>query len=105
MKSYLLALTFTLLLVGCQSMPAKDSPIFVKYKYIVMSVPDDLLEIPPPTYKIDPATVTDRDTGVWMVDSERRAIELEKKLRKIREYLKIQQAEVAKLPEPDVVKR
>ena len=105
MKTYLLALTFTLLLMGCEAMPTRDGPLFVKYKYVVITVPDELLEIPAPTYKIDPSVATDKDAGVWLVDSERRALELEKRLKQIKAYIAKQQEEVAKFPQPDVIKR
>lgn len=98
-------LLIALLLTGCEAMPTRDGPLFVKYKYVVISIPDDLLEIPPPTYKIDPSAATDRDASVWMIDSERRAVELEKRLKRIKAYQQKQQDEVAKLPQPDVIKR
>lgn len=105
MRNFIISFVATLLLVGCEAMPTRDGPLFVKYKYVVISIPEELLEIPPPVYKIDPNTTTDRETGVWMIDSERRAIELEKRLKRIKEYQKKQQEEVAKLPAPDVIKR
>ena len=105
MKSFILSFVFVLLLAGCEAIPTRDGPLLVKYKYVVISIPDELLELPSPMYKIDPDKATDKDTGLWITDSERRALELEKRLKKIREYQKRQLEEVNKLPQPDVIKR
>ena len=102
MKKLLIAL-MALSLSGCAHFFCKEPDQIVKYKYIVTTVPDDLLTIPAPVYKIDPTKATDKETGLWMTDSERRAIELEKKLKRIKELQDKQLQDVKKLPADDVI--
>lgn len=100
-----LILAICLLLAGCTSMQTRDGPLFVQYKYVFVTIPDDMLEVPEPVYKLNPETATDRDAGVWMLDSERRALELEKKLKRIKAYQDQKLQDLKKLPEDDVIKR
>lgn len=94
-----------LLLSGCATTQLLDQPLFTKYKYVVTTVPEELLTIPAPTYRIDPATATDKEGAKWIVDDKGRAIELEKRLKAIKAWQDRQLLEIKKLPEADVVKR
>jgi hypothetical protein len=102
MKKLLIAF-MALSLSGCAHFLCKEPDQIVKYKYIVTTVPDDLLTIPAPIYKIDPTKATDKETGLWMIDSERRAIEIEKKLKQIKELQDKQLQDMKKLPADDVI--
>ena len=99
----LLVLLMALSLTGCASWLCKEPTQVVKYKYIVSTVPDDLLAIPDPMYKIDPTTATDKAAGLWMTDSERRSLELEKKLKQIKALQAKQLEDLKKLPPEDVI--
>ena len=63
-----------------------EQPVAVSYKYVISLIPDDLMKIPNPVYKIDPKTSTDKDAARWMLESEQRALNLEQQLNAIKKY-------------------
>lgn len=98
-----LIITICLLMMGCSSITKKESPTqIVKYKYIAYTVPSELLTIPTPITRIDPKRVTDKDIGIWIIDSERRSIELEKRLKAIKTLQEKQLRDLKKINSEDV---
>ena len=79
-------LAIALLLSGCGAFETKEQPVAVQTKYVITTIPAEMLTVPPPTYKIDPATATDKDAAHWMTDSEARYLEIEKKLQAVKKY-------------------
>ena len=76
------------LLTGCSTLcpTPKDPQVAVKYKYVVNQIPDDMFTIPGQPYTIDPDLATDKDAAEWMLTSEARYIEIEKKLKAIKDF-------------------
>jgi len=98
-----LLLSLALLLPGCTQQVKPDVPVAVHYKYIVNTIPSGLLEIPDPVYKIDPINSTDKDAANWLIDSEKRAVEIEDKLKAVREF-QDNQLRNLKVPPEDLIK-
>ena len=103
MKNILLIAGCLVLLTGCPTMPKVDVPVAVKYKYVITTIPEDLLVMPPPTYKIDPKTATDKEMAKWMSDSEQRYLEIEKRLKIAKEY-QANKLKNLKIPTEDIIK-
>lgn len=91
-------------LTGCPTMgPLRDQEVAVKYKYVVTSIPVDLTTVPPATVKIDPKTATDKEMAKWMADSEARYLEIEKRLKAIKDYQENKLKDL-KIPAEDIIK-
>jgi len=102
MKTILTILS-CLILVGCGSSPKAPEPTqVIKYKYVVYSVPNELLAIPSQVKKLDPLKATDKDVGLWILDSEKRSFEMEKKLKAIKSLQEKQKTDLKKLRQEDV---
>ena len=100
----LIIFILTIFLTGCVTFSKKpDQELIVKYKYIVTEIPAELLVIPAPMYKINPKTATDKDAAQWLIDSEKRFLEIEKKLQAIKAYLDKKLKEL-NIPENDLIK-
>jgi len=92
------------LLVGCaNTKQLVDQSVVVKYKYIVMLIPEEMLTIPDLERKLDTMIATDKDAAKWMIDWERRYQEIEKRLRTVKEYQDRRLRELT-LPPEDVIK-
>lgn len=78
-----------LFLGGCSTtVPKKPEPeIVVKYKYIVTTVPEELLTKPEPVPPINLDTATDAIAARWALARDKRARVIELKLDRVREYL------------------
>ena len=83
----ILTLILAMLITGCATRPVKEPQILVKYKYVVTSIPSEMLEIPVPVRELDLSTATDQDAARWIISSEKRSLELEAKLKAIKSYL------------------
>jgi hypothetical protein len=102
MRLFLLALI--LAISGCATNPAApDKDVVVKYKYVVTTVPVELLTMPDPMYTIDVKTATDKEAAIWLIDSEKRAQIIESKLAAIKAFLERKIKEL-NVPEADVIR-
>jgi hypothetical protein len=89
MKNILISLLACFSLSACSFpwvKPDQDKPIVVKYKYIVTTIPDTMLMIPPKVDKVDPFSITDKDAAKWLIDSEVRSSTIESQLKAIKTY-------------------
>ena len=87
MKKLLLFLMLGISLSACDLMPVKpDQPVAVKYKYIVNTIPAEMLTVPANIPDLDLSVATDKDAAKWMIDSEQRSQEIEKKLKAVKTY-------------------
>lgn len=89
MKKLILILAM-LVLAGCAStgttIPIEPTTV-LHYKYIVTTVPAEMLIVPPPVPNIDLTTATDKDVAAWMLDGEQRTEGLEDRLKAVKTYL------------------
>lgn len=100
----LIALCLVVTLYGCGTQKQLvDQSVAIKYKYVVMTVPEEMLTIPDTERKLDITTATDKDAAKWMVDWERRYQEIEKRLKMIKAYQDRRLRELT-LPPEDVIK-
>lgn len=99
----LITICVLLMLGGCVTNPPKEQPIALKYKYVVMLIPDEMLEIPEVEKTLNTNTATDKDAAKWMVYWERRYQEIEKRLKTIKTYQDRRLKELT-LPPEDVIK-
>lgn len=103
MKSLLIALVPLFLLAGCETNPIKpEEKIVTKYKYVVTTIPEEMLEVPKPVPNIDTKTSTDKDAALWLVEKEKRTQELEKKLRAVKSYQDRKLKELT-VPKEDII--
>ena len=83
----LLIIMMAISLSACELFPVKpDQPVVVKYKYVVNTIPDEMLSIPAAVPDLDLSVATDKDAAKWMIDSEQRAQAVEKKLKAVKLY-------------------
>ena len=83
----LLILMMAISLSACELFPVKpDQPVLVKYKYIVNTIPEEMLSIPTAVPDLDLSVATDKDAAKWMIDSESRYQTIEKKLEAVKTY-------------------
>lgn len=101
----IIALCTVALLSGCAlfQQQKQEQPVAIKYKYVVMTVPEEMLEVPPVERKLDTTTATDKDAAKWMIDWERRYQEIERRLKMIKSYQDRRLKELT-LPPEDVIK-
>lgn len=77
------------LLTGCASWktPGKiDQPVLIQQKLVPITIPDEMLEIPPYPAAVDPYKMTDRDLAEWLIDNEKRNQEIGNRLDAIKKY-------------------
>ena len=83
------ALILLLTLLGCASQPVipPEPKVIVKIERIVAPIPNALLDIPDPVPNLELEVLKTDDKAVakWLLDSEERTLNLEGKLRQIRE--------------------
>ncbi len=83
-------ITLALALTGCaawETVPDKvDQPVVIQQKLIPLTIPDELLEVPPYPEPVNPRTMTDKDLANWLIDNERRNQEIAKRLDAIKKY-------------------
>lgn len=105
MKALLATLTMCFALTGCIGTmpPQRDAEIIVKYKYIINTIPAEMLEVPAPVPNIDAKTADDKTVGNWMLDSEKRALAIEDKLKAVKDLQDKRLEEAKKLPKEDVI--
>lgn len=94
---------FCLALAGCETIQKLDQTTATRYKYVVTQIPDEVLKVPNPMYKIDPKTATDKEMAKWMADSEQRYLEIERKLREVKEYQEKKLKDL-KVPPEDIIR-
>ncbi len=100
----LIALLLVAVLAGCATQKQLvDQTVAIKYKYVVMLVPEEMLAIPEVERKLDTTIATDKDAAKWMVDWERRYQEIERRLKTIKTYQDRRLKELT-LPPEDVIK-
>lgn len=100
----IIALCLVILLGGCASTKQLvDQSVVVKYKYVLMTIPDEMLVIPEVEKNLDLTTATDKDAAKWMIDWERRYQEIEKLLKTIKTYQNRRISELT-LPPEDIIK-
>lgn len=100
----ILGLCLAAMLVGCATeKQLVDQPVVIKYKYVISTIPDEMLTVPPPEQPLDPNTATDKDAAKWLVAWEKRYQEIERRLKAIADY-QIQRLKELKIPPEDVVK-
>jgi hypothetical protein len=104
MKTFIALCLAASLLGGCASTKQLvDQGTVVKYKYVLMTIPNEMLVIPEVERTLDTTTATDKDTAKWMIDWERRYQEIEKRLKTIKIYQDRRIRELT-LPPEDVIK-
>jgi hypothetical protein len=99
----ILALIMSIALVGCDTLPKVEENTVVKFKYIVNTIPSELLAVPAPLPKVDPTKDDDKTIGNWLLDGEKRSLEIEGKLRSIKKLQDQRLEELKKLPKDDVI--
>lgn len=102
MKLIIAALA-ALSLAGCSYNIKEDQPVVVKHTETLITIPDSMFEIPDPIALIDPTKINDKIFAIWLLSKEARAIEIEKRLKAIKEYQdkkKAEQEAAQKLTEP-----
>ena len=100
----LIALCLAIMLGGCAiDKQLVDQTVAIKYKYIVMTIPEEMLTVPNVERKLDPNVATDKETAKWMIDWERRYQEIENRLKTIKTYQDRRLKELT-LPPEDVIK-
>lgn len=103
MKHILVPL-LVLSIAGCAIDEVKvDAPAVIKYKYVINTVPDEMLVKPDPIPRIDPAVATDKDAANWMLESEKRYMIIEKRFDAVKQYLQ-EKIMNFKIPAEDVIK-
>lgn len=104
MKILITTLCLVALLSGCTTTKQLvDQSVAIKYKYVVMLIPEEMLTVPEVEQKLDTTTATDKDTAKWLVDWERRYQEIEKRLKTIKIYQDRRFKELT-LPPEDIIK-
>ena len=98
-----LMLVMSIGLVGCDTMPKRDQPVLIKYKYIINTIPADMLDIPAPITPVDSKIADDLAVGNWMIDSEKRVLEIEGKLKSVKKLQDQRLEDAKKLPKDDVI--
>ena len=73
------------LLTGCASLCEKPEMI-VKTEVIKMKIPEALMEVPAYSKNIDVETATQADVSKFIVETEKRMYELERKLEEIKKF-------------------
>jgi hypothetical protein len=92
------------MLTGCETNPTIPEPsIVIKYKYIVETVPDDMLVVPNSLPKIDPNSTDDAALADWLLDGEKRALEIESKLKAIKALQEQRLKDLDAYPKDDVI--
>lgn len=103
MKALLIAI-MSMALFGCATdKQLVDQTVAVKYKYVVMTIPEELLTVPGVERSIDPNMASDKEAAKWMIDWDRRYQEIEKRLKTIKTYQDRRLKELT-LPPEDVIK-
>lgn len=64
----------------------RDAPVVVQTKLVPLTIPDEMLAMPPYPAAVDPRKMTDRDLALWLIENEKRNEEIGKKLEAIRKY-------------------
>jgi hypothetical protein len=100
----LIALCLAVMLGGCATdKQLVDQSVAIKYKYVVMIIPEEMLTVPNVERKLDPNVASDKETAKWMIDWERRYQEIENRLKTIKAYQDRKLRELT-LPPEDVIK-
>lgn len=104
MKIFITALCIAALLSGCATTKQLvDQSVAIKYKYVVMLIPEEMLTVPEPERMLDTKVASDKETATWMVDWERRYQEIEKRFKTIKAYQDRRLKELT-IPPEDVIK-
>ena len=104
MKACIALILASTLITGCVTQPTvRDAEIIIKYKYIVNTIPADMLSIPAQVGKVDPTIDSDDAIATWMLDGEKRYLEIEGKLRSIKDLQDDRLKELEKLSKDDVI--
>ena len=74
-----------LLLSACSHNQTRPPEPPVEHSLIAKKIPSELLEIPPAPSPAD-VNGSQKDVGLWIVESEKRTKQLENQLRRIKEY-------------------
>ena len=100
MRLLIIALLLGAALVGCATAPPPQT--VTKYKYVIVQIPDKMLELPPPVPDIDTSTATDKDAAEWLLSKEERVRILEKMLSAIK-ALQDNRLKTLNVPPEDIV--
>jgi hypothetical protein len=99
----ILTLIMSASLAGCfGTIPPVEPNTVIKFKYIVNTIPGDLLTVPPYVQPL-PETANDQDIANWLLDGEKRSLEVESKLKAIKKLQDDRLKELEKLPKEDVI--
>ena len=90
MKKILIGILLFATLAGCALFGPKtqlvDQNTAIKYKYVIITIPDEMIEIPASERRLDTSVATDKETAKWMSDWERRYQDVEKRLKTVKSY-------------------
>jgi len=83
----LIIVACALSLVGCAttSIP-KDQPVAIHYKYVITKIPPALLSVPDPLRYLNTKTATDKDAALWFSELYGRGLDMETKLKAIKQF-------------------
>lgn len=97
MKQIILAALLALSLFGCATVPEQkvDQPIIVKQKIVLLTIPDEMFEVPPPQPYANSKGMTDKDFANWLIDNEKRQQAIEKKLNAIQKFQELRKKDLA----------
>jgi hypothetical protein len=97
-----LLLTLALALGGCAAPVVPVQNVAIHYKYIVNTIPPELLAVPPVPAPLNLDTATDKDLVDWLTDSEERSQTMETQLKTIKTY-QADKITNLKVPAEDVI--
>ena len=84
MRVILLALSISML-AACSTNSSRPSEPIIEHNLIVKKIPSELLEIPAAPVAAN-INGSQKDIGLWIIESEKRTKLLENQIRKIKEY-------------------
>jgi hypothetical protein len=102
----LLTCMLVVMLSGCSlftTKPSVERVEVIRYKYVVKTLPPQLLTIPARVPMIDVQTATDRDLANWIVVSEQRSLLLEQNIGSIKALYDKQLEYIRTLAPEDVI--
>ena len=81
----ILTLSSVLFLAACQTNPAVDTKVVTQYKYIIVTVPSEMMVLPP-SPKVPDENVTDKEVAQYMLDLYEKSGILESQILAIKDY-------------------
>ena len=84
MKSLLLIISL-LMVSACSNTKTKPEEPYIEHSLVAKKIPSELLEMPAPVAAPN-LDGTQKDIGLWIIESEKRTRTLENQIKKIKEY-------------------